>query len=100
MTIDPEEITTHTAKIIRALYKKSEPGLTLVIQRESDSLEGILHFTHEPPEFDEIPSQKDSPSPIAQLYGDFQVKDSSELVGKEVRGLYFLKNSIVAIEKP
>ena len=101
MAINPERIERCRGTIVRTVYNESLPGVFVVVRRDKDSLEGTIDFTHYPAECYEGCKPKDpneTPKSIRDLYQDFQVSDSSELVNRGVVGFYFF-DSLVAIQK-
>ncbi len=107
MAIDGDRIKEHKGTIVRAVLNEELPGVFVTVKRSPDLLNSVISFTYYSPECyedpfdptkDNYPKPGETPESIKKLYEDFNIKNHSGLVGRNVTGLYFF-DMLVGIKK-
>ena len=108
MAINPNRIERHEGNIVRVAYNSADanPVLILTIKRRKDSLEGTILFgdlgidMFGEGEDEEKPPNHEVHKVIRDVYEDFSITEASQLLGRNVLGLYYsVLDRLVGLEK-
>lgn len=95
--LNPQKLSHEYGTIIQSIYREEPYALNITVEREYDNRRGGISFF----EVDSLGEGIQSvglPKVIQNIYDAFQVQQASELVGRNVIGVYFENEHLVGIQ--